>query len=83
MFVPTKALGVPRSGVVNTGEVSVLFVKVSVPAKVASVPVVGRTTVPDPAVAFAFRIVVPEVDPAMISLPTLPAAPNVFAQVML
>lgn len=36
--------GVPRAGVVSVGEVSVLFVKVSDPASVASVPVVGSVT---------------------------------------
>ena len=62
-------------------EVNVLLVNVSVPAKVASVPVVGSTTVPEPAVALAFKIVVPEVEPAITSLPTLPAAPKVLAPV--
>jgi hypothetical protein len=37
------------------------------PSNVAKVPEVGRVTVPDPAVAFAFKIVVPEVLPARIS----------------
>ena len=77
------AVATPNVGVVMVGEVSVLLVKVSVPSNVAIVPVVGRVTVPEPAVAFAFRIVVPLVEPAMISLPTLPAAPKVFAPVML
>ena len=44
ILVPTRTVGVPRFGVVSTGEVSVLFVKVSVPANVASVPVVGSVT---------------------------------------
>ena len=36
--------GVPSAGVVNVGEVSVLLVSVSLPASVASVPVVGSVT---------------------------------------
>jgi hypothetical protein len=73
--------GVPNTGVVSVGLVSVLFVNVSVPARVASVPVVGSTTVPDPAVAAASMMVDPEVDPATASLPTAPAEPNVFLPV--
>ena len=80
-LVITPDAGVPRAGVVKVGEVSVLLVKVSVPSKVARVPVVGSVTVPEPAVALAFRMVVPLVLPARISLPTLPAAPKVFAPV--
>jgi hypothetical protein len=71
----------PIVGVVKVGDVSVLLVKVSVPSKVARIPVVGSVTVPVPAVALAFRMVVPLVLPARISLPTLPAAPKVFAPV--
>ena len=51
MFVPstvqeesTPLAGVPSAGVVSVGEVKVLLVKVSEPAKVASVPVVGSVT---------------------------------------
>ena len=76
-FVRVPLEGVPNAGVVSVGLVSVLFVSVSVPAKVASVPVVGSVTVPDPAVALAFRIVVPLDDPARTSFPLL----NVFAPV--
>ena len=36
--------GVPRAGVVSVGLVSVLLVRVSDPASVASVPVVGKVT---------------------------------------
>ena len=36
--------GVPNAGAVSVGLVSVLFVNVSLPAKVASVPVVGNVT---------------------------------------
>ena len=36
--------GVPRTGAVIVGDVSVLLVSVSVPASVASVPVVGSVT---------------------------------------
>ena len=46
--------GVPRAGVVNVGEVSVLLVSVSVPASVASVPVVGSVT---PVAAVTVRVV--------------------------
>jgi hypothetical protein len=82
-LVITPDAGVPRAGVVRVADVRVLLVKVSVPSKVARVPVIGSVTVPDPAVAFALRIVVPEVEPAITSLPTLPAAPKVFAPVIL
>jgi hypothetical protein len=62
--------------------VRTLFVRVSAPANVASVPVVGNTTVPEPAVAAAFNIVEPLVEPARISFPTAPhIVPNVFAPV--
>ena len=71
----------PNIGPVKVGDVSVLLVNVSVPASVASVPVVGSVTVPDPAAAVASRMVVPLVVPAIINLPTAPAAPNVFAPV--
>lgn len=77
-FVNVPLDGVPNTGVVSVGLVSVLFVNVSVPARVASVPVVGRTTVPDPAVAAASMMVDPEVEPATASFPTAPAEPNVF-----
>jgi hypothetical protein len=73
MFVPTSAFGMPRFGVVK-----VLLVNVSMPSNVAKVPEVGRVTVPDPAVAFAFKIVVPEVLPARISFD----ASKVFAPVI-
>ena len=50
-FVPSTVqllkvpeVGVPRTGVVSVGEVRVLFVRVSEPAKVANVPVVGKVT---------------------------------------
>jgi hypothetical protein len=76
-FVNVPLAGVPRAGVVSVGEVSVLFVNVSVPARVTSVPVVGRTTVPEPAVAFALSVVVPLVDPERINFELL----NVFAPV--
>jgi hypothetical protein len=73
--------GVPSAGVVSVGLVSVLFVSVSVPASVASVPVVGSVTVPEPATAVASMIVDPDVVPATASLPTAPADPNVFLPV--
>ena len=59
----------------------VLFVKVSVCDSVARVPVVGRVTVPVPATAVALRMVVPDVLPARIRLPTFPACPKVLAPV--
>lgn len=43
----------------------------------------GSVSVVEPATAEAFRMVVPDVVPATISLPTLPAAPKVFAPVTL
>ena len=43
-FVATPEAGVPSAGVVSVGLVKVLFVKVSVPPKVAKVPVVGSVT---------------------------------------
>jgi len=44
-FVATPEAGVPRRGEVSVGLVKILLVKVSVPAKVAKVPVVGSVTV--------------------------------------
>ena len=51
MFVPSTVqvlkpplAGVPSAGVVRVGEVKVLLVSVSEPAKVAKVPVVGKVT---------------------------------------
>ena len=43
------------------------MVNVSIPATVARVPVVGKVTVPLPAIAFAFKVVVPDVEPAKIN----------------
>ena len=75
--------GVPKTGVVSVGLVSVLLVSVSVPAKVAKVPVVGRVTV---VVLVAVRVVAnaPEVvrlPPSVIVLlvlatPVPPFAPS-------
>ena len=44
-LVKVPDAGVPKTGAVMVGLVKVLFVKVSVPAKVAKVPVVGKVTV--------------------------------------
>ncbi len=77
---PSLAVGV--NPVVIVALVRTLLVRVSAHARVASVPVVGKTTVPAPAVAAAFKIVEPLVEPARISFPTAPhIVPNVFAQV--
>ena len=43
-FVRVPLDGVPNAGVVRVGEVSVLFVSVSDPARVTKVPVVGSVT---------------------------------------
>jgi hypothetical protein len=51
-LVITPDAGVPRAGVIK-----VLLVKVSVPSKVARIPATGSVTVPDPAAAFALKVV--------------------------
>ncbi len=65
-LVKVNDVGVPKLGVVNIGDVKVLFVKVSVPAKVAKVPeAAGKViAVPVPATAGAEIVAVPDVDPA-------------------
>jgi len=56
--------GMPNAGAVKIGDVKVLFVKVSVPANVAKVPVAaGKVMVVVPATAGAVRVAVPEVEP--------------------
>ena len=63
----TPEAGVPNAGAVKTGLVNVLFVNVSVPARVASVPVAaGRVMVVVPAIAGETRVAVPEVEPLNI-----------------
>jgi hypothetical protein len=64
--VNTKVVGVPKLGVVKIGDVKVLLVNVSVPAKVAKVPdAAGKViAVPVPATAGAEIVAVPDVDPA-------------------
>ena len=62
-MVITPDAGIPRAGVIKVAEVRVLLVKVSVPAKVASVPpAAGKIAVPE-AVPPALRIVLPLVEP--------------------
>ena len=74
-FVNTPEAGVPNAGVVNVGLVNVLLVKVSVPAKVAKVPVApGKViVVPVPAAAGATTVAVPDVDPGK----SIPSEANV------
>ena len=72
-FVNTPEEGVPNAGVVNVGLVNVLLVKVSVPASVVKVPVVGKVTF---VVAVVVNVVAkaPEVvklPPKVIVLPVL------------
>ena len=63
-LVNTPDAGVPKTGAVKIGEVNVLFVKVSVPAIVASVPVAaGKVMVVVPATAGATNVEVPEDEP--------------------
>jgi hypothetical protein len=77
-LVKVPEAGVPNTGAVKVGEVKVLFVKVSVPAKVAKVPeAAGKViAVLVPATAGAEIVAVPEVDPAKAS-DVADATPNV------
>jgi hypothetical protein len=65
-FVKVPEAGVPNTGAVKVGDVKVLFVKVSVPAKVAKVPEAAGKVIDVlvPATAGAEIVAVPEVDPA-------------------
>jgi len=74
-FVNTPDVGVPNAGVVNVGLVKLLLVKVSIPSKVAKVPVTpGKViVVPVPAAAGATTVAVPELDPGR----SIPAEANV------
>ncbi len=68
-LVNTPDAGVPKAGEVNVGEVKVLLVNVSVPSKVAKVPVAdGSVIVVVPATAGAAKVAVPEVAPAKATL---------------
>ena len=66
--------GVPSAGVVSVGEVRVLLVKVSVPAKVANVPVVGSVT---PVVPETVNVVAkdPEIVSVLAALFATPVPP--------
>ncbi len=76
-LVKTPDAGVPKAGEVNVGEVNVLLVNVSVPSKVAKVPVAdGSVIVVVPATAGAAKVAVPEVAPAKATL-VADAAPKV------
>ena len=76
-LVNTPDAGVPKAGEVNVGEVKVLLVNVSVPSKVANVPVAdGSVMVVVPATAGAAKVAVPEVAPAKATL-LAAAAPKV------
>ena len=75
----TPEAGVPSAGVVSVGLVSVLFVNVSLPAKVASVPVVGSVTlVAAVSVRVKAKLPLPvTVIAALLAIPVPPlAAPN-------
>lgn len=65
-LVKVPEAGVPNTGAVKVGDVKVLFVKVSVPAKVAKVPEAAGKVIDVlvPATAGAEIVAVPEVDPA-------------------
>lgn len=64
-LVNTPDAGVPKAGEVNVGDVNVLFVKVSVPVKVAKVPeALGKVMVVVPAQAGAANVAVPEIKPS-------------------
>lgn len=76
-LVNVPEAGMPNAGAVKMGAVKVLFVKVSVPAKVAKVPEApGKVIVVVPATAGAAKVAVPEVDPAKPTL-VAEAAPKV------
>jgi hypothetical protein len=64
-----SALAAPNTGLVKVGLVKVLLVNVSVPSKVAKVPVApGKVIVVVPATAGAFKVAVPEVNPEKATL---------------
>ena len=67
--------GVPRTGVVRVGEVRVLLVKVSVPANVDNVPVVGSVT-PVPAVTVKVVAKLPEIVNVLAALFATPVPPE-------
>lgn len=76
-FVNTPLVGVPNSGVTSVGEVSVLFVSVSVVARPTRVSVeVGKVSVGVPATAGVTIVAVPDVLPVIataVLLTDLPA----------
>ena len=59
-FVRTTAEGVPRAGVVSTGDVKVLFVRVWVAPSMTTFPVVrGKVAVVEPGVPWTLTSVTP------------------------
>jgi hypothetical protein len=88
-LVNTPLAGVPSAGVVSVGDVNVLLVKVSEPAKVARVPVVGSVTfvvpvkvlvyakLPEPVTVIAALFETPVPPLAGANVPATVTAPDV------
>jgi len=67
--------GVPNAGVVSVGDVKVLLVRVSAPAKVANVPVVGSDTFVAPKrVSVVAKL--PEIASVLAALFAMPVPPR-------
>jgi hypothetical protein len=74
-LVKTPDAGVPKAGEVNVGDVNVLFVNVSVPAKVANVPVTaGNVMVAEPETAGATIAAEPVLGDAPAKVTLVPLA---------